>query len=184
MKILLASNSPRRRQLLFEMGHEVEIIRPAFEEESVAFSKPDEYVCTLAKGKGRSIAEEGERLLVAADTVVCYDGMILGKPADEESAFRTLSTLSGKVHYVYTGVYLRYKGEEYCFSDRTAVQFRTLSSEEILRYIATGSPMDKAGAYGIQDSNFAERIEGSFTNVMGFPTERFDEIIQKIIKER
>lgn len=180
MKILLASQSPRRRQILEEMGHQVEAVHPTFDEQQVPFNAPPAYVETLAAGKGRSIKGEKDRLLVAADTIVCLDGVILGKPSDEKEAFEMLRSLSGRTHHVYTGVYLRYLGEEQIFTDCTAVHFRPLSQEEIRRYIATGSPLDKAGAYGIQDSDFAAFIEGSFTNVVGFPAERFEAYLQEI----
>lgn len=180
MKILLASQSPRRRQILEEMGHQVKVVSPAFDEEQVPFSAPAAYVETLAAGKGRSIEGEKDRLLVAADTVVCLDGAILGKPSDEREAFRMLRSLSGRAHHVYTGVYLRYLGEEQIFTDCTTVHFRPLSQADIRRYIATGSPLDKAGAYGIQDTDFAAFIEGSFTNVVGFPAERFETYLQEI----
>ena len=179
MRILLASGSPRRKQLLTELGYEVEVVKPTFDEAAVQERDPAALVAALAEGKGRSVPPQKGILLVAADTVVVFQGTVLGKPADEKEAFRTLHALSGQHHEVYTGVYLQKDGISRTFTERAEVFFRPLTEQEILDYIATGSPMDKAGAYGVQDSGFVERIEGSYHNVMGFPTERFEEIIKE-----
>lgn len=180
MIILLASASPRRKQLLEEMGHRVTVVRPDFDEESVKEQDPEKLVAALAAGKGRSVEPPAEGLLVAADTVVVFGGKVLGKPHSPAEAFRMLKAMSGKVHQVYTGVYLAKKGAERIFVDGAEVQFRTLTDQEINAYIATGSPMDKAGAYGIQDSGFVEGYRGSFHNIMGFPTEKFQEEAERI----
>lgn len=179
MKLLLASGSPRRNQLLTELGYEVEVVRPTFDENTVKERDPAALVAALAEGKGRSVPPQKGVLLVAADTVVVFQGTVLGKPADEQEAFDTLSALSGQYHEVYTGVYLQRDGKSRTFTERAEVHFRPLTEQEILSYIATGSPMDKAGAYGVQDSGFVDRIEGSYHNVMGFPTEKFEEIIKE-----
>ena len=175
MKILLASASPRRKQLLEELGHEVTVRRPDFDESGVPVSAPAVYVQALAEGKGRSVNAPKGSLLVASDTVVVFEGEILGKPRDEQEASLMLHRLSGQTHQVYTGVYLVKDGKNRLFADMAEVVFRTLSEREIADYIATGSPMDKAGAYGVQDSGFVEKIQGSYHTVMGFPTERFKE---------
>lgn len=179
MKILLASASPRRKQLLEELGHQVTVVRPRFEEEQVPMTAPEAYVQTLAEGKGRSVPSQKDALIVAADTVVVFEGAVLGKPRDEREAEEMLSALSGKTHQVYTGVYLKQGKQERTFVDQAEVTFRTLTKKEIADYIATGSPMDKAGAYGVQDSGFAAKIHGSFHTVMGFPTQRFSEEVQQ-----
>lgn len=179
MRVLLASGSPRRKQLLTELGHEVTVVRPDFDEAQIAAADPAALVMALAEGKGRSVPPEEDALLVAADTVVVFNGSVLGKPADEEDALRMLRALSGKTHEVYTGVYLQKGAKTRTFTDRAEVVFRRLSEAEIRDYVATGSPMDKAGAYGIQDSGFVDRIQGSYHTVMGFPTELFQEIIQQ-----
>lgn len=179
MRILLASGSPRRKQLLTELGYTVTVVKPDFDESCVRETDPAALVAALAEGKGRSVAPEAGVLLVAADTVVVFRGEILGKPADEAEAFQTLSALSGQSHEVYTGVYLQQDGKSRTFTERAEVHFRPLTEQEIRDYIATGSPMDKAGAYGVQDSGFVNRIEGSYHNVMGFPTEKFEEIIME-----
>ena len=180
MKILLASGSPRRLQLLEELGYEIQVVCPDFDESRVCISVPEELVRALAEGKGRSVECPEDLLLVAADTVVAFEGRILGKPADAEEARAMLGALSGHTHQVYTGVYLRLNGKEITFSDRAEVQFRPLSTAEIEAYIQSGRPMDKAGAYGIQETDFVCKIQGSFNNIMGFPTEKFQEIINSI----
>jgi septum formation protein len=180
MKILLASGSPRRKQLLGALGHEVTVVKPEFNEDQVQGQDPAVLVTALAKGKGCSVTPPAGVLLVAADTVVAFNGKILGKPATEQEAFDTLRALSGNRHQVFTGVYLQKDGVARTFTDRAEVQFRTLTDQEIKAYIATGSPMDKAGAYGVQDSGFVECIVGSYHNVMGFPTEKFEEICKEL----
>ncbi len=179
MRILLASGSPRRKQLLSELGYEVKVVKPDFDESCIREEEPAALVAALAEGKGRSVPAEPEMLLVAADTVVVFRGKVLGKPADDAEAFETLCALSGQSHEVYTGVYLQRGGKSRTFTERAEVRFRPLTEQEIKDYIATGSPMDKAGAYGVQDSGFVDRIEGSYHNVMGFPTEKFKEIIME-----
>lgn len=178
MNILLASASPRRKFLLEQLGHQVTVISPDFDESAIAEQDPQALVCALAQGKGRSISAEPQTLLVAADTVVCYQGRILGKPSSPEDAAQTLRTLSGNTHEVYTGVYLRKGEKELVFAERALVHFRPLSEQEINAYVQSGGPMDKAGAYGIQETDFVCSISGSFHNIMGFPTEKFTRVIQ------
>ena len=179
MKILLASASPRRKQLLGELGYDITIIAPSFDEGQIRISDPAQLVAALAQGKGRSVNAPQDTLLVATDTVVAFDGCILGKPEDPADAKAMLSRLSGNTHQVYTGVYLRRGQKEQVFTDCSQVTFRALSEREIDAYIQSGSPMDKAGSYGIQETDFVRKIQGSFNNIVGFPTELF----QKIIKE-
>lgn len=179
MRILLASGSPRRKQLLTELGHQVTVVKPVFDEDQVQAADPAALVAALAEGKGRSVPPEPDALLVAADTVVVFNGKILGKPTDKMDAIRMLHALSGKTHEVFTGVYLQKGDKSRSFADRAEVLFRRLSETEILNYVATGSPMDKAGAYGIQDSGFVAHIRGSYHTVMGFPTEIFEEMINE-----
>jgi len=174
VKILLASASPRRKQLLTELGYEVEVVCPDFNEAQVEPCAPGQYVQALAKGKGESVQAPRDVLLVAADTVVVHKGQILGKPKDAQQAREILRRLSGRTHQVYTGVYLSKNGEFRLFVDRARVVFRRLSLKEIDDYIATGSPFDKAGAYGVQDSGFVKKIRGSYETVMGFPIQRFE----------
>lgn len=127
----------------------------------------------LSSAKAAKVAAESasDALVIAADTVVVLDGTVLGKPSDISSAHTMLSSLSGKTHEVYTGVTLRQGSREVCFHERSEVQFRTLSEEEITAYIQTGEPMDKAGSYGIQGFGalLVSEIRGDYFNVMGLP---------------
>ncbi|MBR4087286.1 MAG: septum formation protein Maf [Clostridia bacterium] len=179
MKLLLASGSPRRKQLLGDLGYDITVTAPLFDEGQIRAEDPKQLVAALAKGKGRSVCAPQGVLLVAADTVVVFNGTILGKPTDAADAKRMLSMLSGNTHQVYTGVYLRRDEKERVFTDCSFVTFRALSAQEIDAYVQSGSPMDKAGSYGIQETDFVSEIQGSFNNIVGFPTELF----QRIIKE-
>ena len=150
------------------------VIRPARGEERADPSlPPDELVKTLAAAKAREAAADAsaDDAVIAADTIVVFGGRVYGKPRSPAEAAEMLRTLSGRTHEVYTGVCVVRNGVELCRADRSAVTFRTLSEEEIARYIATGEPMDKAGAYGAQGRGalFVERIDGDFFNVMGLP---------------
>ncbi|MBE7024724.1 MAG: septum formation inhibitor Maf [Ruminococcaceae bacterium] len=171
--LVLASASPRRREILTEAGI-AHVVRPADFDESVFDGvEPRLMVQLLAAGKAAAAAEAPGEWLLGADTVVSLSGQVLGKPKDEEEAFAMLSRLSGKTHHVYTGVALlcAETGRMKTCCEETAVTFRTLSDEEIRTYIATGEPMDKAGAYGIQGKGGAlvEKTEGDFQNVVGLP---------------
>ncbi len=177
MNIILASASPRRAQLLRQLGFDFKV-HPSHIDEDLEGLRPVELVRTLAKDKALSVASEYDQgLVIGADTIVVFDNRILGKPADEKEALSMLSSLSGNTHLVYTGVSLADASteEERNFVVETKVTFSTLECELIERYVATGSPMDKAGAYGIQDdwgSVFVERIEGDYYNVVGLPLNR------------
>ena len=192
-KIILGSASPRRRELLAQIGAEFEI-RVSEKEEIYHSEKPEEIVCELALMKAENVASElseAERagaVVLGADTVVVLDGKILGKPSDEEEAARMLSALQGRSHEVYTGVaVLEYaesgegavpggwkleKKENYAVETRVYVN--PMTEQEILEYIVTGDPMDKAGAYGIQGrfAAYIDRIEGDYYNVVGLPVSR------------
>ena len=175
---ILASASPRRKELLAEILPEFEII-PSLADESVGEPlSPKALVEMLATRKAFEVAdrpENEEKFVIGADTVVAYGDEILGKPKDEADAFRMLKMLSGKKHEVYTGVcILTCKNGRVGYetkSAKTDVYFNELSSEWILEYIRGGSPMDKAGAYGIQDGGLVAKIEGSYSNVVGLPVE-------------
>ena len=173
--MILASASPRRKEILGELIEQFEIIPATGEENAKGAVTPEEVVKVLAEQKAREVASLPRakgRTVLGADTVVALDGEILGKPKDEADAYRMLSALSGRTHEVYTGVcVVTPTGEVRVEADCTRVRFRTLTREAILAYIATGSPMDKAGAYGIQDGGLVESIDGSFTNVVGLPKE-------------
>ncbi len=187
MDWILASASPRRKELFGEIVKTFEII-PAKGEENARENTPERLVQSLARQKAEEIAAlpvaKGKGVL-GADTVVSLDGEILGKPKDEADAWRMLKGLSGKTHEVYTGVCIVYRdctGAQIVRTKSacTKVTFHALSDEYIKEYIASGSPMDKAGAYGIQDGGLVEKIEGSFTNVVGLPVELCKEMLAGI----
>ena len=180
-KIILASASPRRRELLAAAGVIFQICA-AEGEEKITADSPDEIVCELSAQKAEEIAskvelEEGT-VIIGADTIVSYKNEILGKPSDEQAAFETLKMLQGNTHQVYTGVTVleRKAGKwvEHTFFESTDVTFYPVSREEIQDYIATGEPMDKAGSYGIQGlfGIYVKGICGDYNNVVGLPVAR------------
>ncbi len=185
MKLILASASPRRKGLLEMLGlRDFAIVPARGEEKTEAGLSPAETVCALSLQKAREVAEssDSETLILAADTVVSVDGTILGKPANEEEAFSMLSLLSGREHEVFTGLCLLRGGRWETAYERTTVRFRPLSEREIEAYIATGEPMDKAGAYGAQGVGalFVEGISGDFFNVVGLPLCRLSKMLEKM----
>ena len=181
MALVLASASPRRKEILSNAGIEFTARTADVDETLQEDESPEEHVRRLAEAKARAVWREGETVL-GADTVVVVDDHILGKPADDKDAARMLSLLSGRRHRVLTGVCF-YDGEQACAEahagartavEETAVEFLELSDQEIATYIATGEPADKAGAYAIQGgaSKFVRRIEGCYFNVVGLPISR------------
>ena len=182
--IVLASASPRRSELMHMLGFPDVIIHPAEgEEHPPSGASPEETVKALSRAKAEEVAAlvDPDALVIAADTIVWLDGEILGKPHSREQAFSMLRRLSGRDHEVYTGVTVLDKEGELCEAERSVVHFRKLSDEEIRRYIATGEPMDKAGAYGAQGKGalFVRAIEGDFFNVMGLPVCRLGQMLAK-----
>ena len=180
-KIILASASPRRRELLAAAGVIFQVCA-ADGEEKITSDKPEEIVRELSEQKATAVAlnfdmEEGT-VVIGADTIVSYNNEILGKPVDESDAFKTLKMLQGNIHQVYTGVTVLIKKngkwEDISFSERTDVSFYPVSDEEIRTYIASGEPMDKAGSYGIQGGFgiYVKEIRGEYTNVVGLPVGR------------
>lgn len=188
--VILASASPRRRELLKQAGFEFEVIESQADE-NVAVKEPERLVEELARRKALAVAEtlEGEALVIGADTVVAADGEILGKPKDEEDAFRMLSGLQGRTHQVYTGVALvkkqTGKTEVSSFFEQTDVTMYPMGEEEIRGYIATSEPKDKAGAYGIQGraAIFVKEIRGDYNNVVGLPIGRLYQELKDWMKE-
>ncbi|MCX2479295.1 Maf family nucleotide pyrophosphatase [Pedobacter sp. MC2016-15] len=174
--LILASKSPRRQELLQAMGLKFNVLFKDVEESYPEYLSPAEIACYIAEKKALAFSDEGqESLVITADTIVAYDGEIMGKPANADSARRMLGRLSGTVHQVYTGVSLVHKTRLQTFYDMTEVWFREITPEEIDHYINNYNPFDKAGSYGIQDwLGFiaVEKITGSYTNVMGLPTEK------------
>ncbi len=177
-KFILASASPRRKELLSGMGIDFEVIVSEADESSVTKElEPELYVQELAMLKAAAVAREQKKnkhaLIIGADTVVTLDGEILGKPKDEADAENMLKRLSGRTHEVYTGYcVIRVKdGFSVCAAVKTEVKFKEINDDKIRSYIATGEPMDKAGAYGIQGLGglLIEKINGDYANVVGLP---------------
>ena len=184
MKIILASQSPRRRELLGLMGLTDFEIRPARGEEDMSAPlTPDRLVESLAAAKGAEVAAQAAPadVVIAADTIVTLDGKVLGKPRSEGEAAEMLRTLSGRTHVVYTGVVVIQGGRRLVRHEATEVVFRALTDEEISHYIATGEPMDKAGAYGSQGRGalLVEGIRGDYFNVMGLPVCKLGQMLRE-----
>ena len=182
MNIILASNSPRRRELLERVGLTNFTVAAQNVDESVESGlSPADMVEELSLRKARSAAKHArpDDLIIAADTGVALDGAILGKPRDENDAFAMLSAMSGREHRVFTGVTVLWGDKASTQHEETAVTFRELSPDEIWGYIATGEPMDKAGAYGIQGVGalLVSGIRGDYSNVMGLPVFRLGRIL-------
>ncbi|MBQ6540660.1 MAG: septum formation inhibitor Maf [Oscillospiraceae bacterium] len=183
MDIILASKSPRRRELLTMLGLDFTVIPAVGDERTDPEAEPGEMVMSLALGKAEEVASSNpECLVIGADTLVFLDGKPLGKPSDEAEALEMLRSLSGRTHQVYTGIAVIYKDRTIADFEKTDVEFRELSDSEILRYIGTGEPMDKAGAYGIQGrgSVFIPGIRGDYFNVMGLPLCRLWSVLREI----
>ncbi len=180
MDIILASGSPRRREILEKQGVVFRVIT-SDKEEKITKTDPEETVRELAEMKASDVYERIEKeetedfLVIGSDTVVACDGKILGKPGDRDRACEMIRMISGREHFVYTGVCLRGKkdGKEFktVFAEKTAVFVSDLTDEEIKAYVDTGEPMDKAGAYAVQGlfAPYVERIEGDYYNIVGFP---------------
>ena len=174
-KLVLASESPRRQELIQLLGLRAEI-HPSGIAEDVTEADPSLLVQKLAFQKAEDVAKQYPKdyLVIGADTVVFFEDRILGKPKNEEDAYRMLSALSGRTHQVYTGVSLHFQGKKMGFYEKTEVQFVRLTEREIWDYIESKEPMDKAGAYGIQGrfAPFVKGIAGDYYNVMGLPLAR------------
>ena len=177
-KIILASNSPRRRELLAGLGYtyEVRVLKGIDESypTSLRGSEVASYI-SRAKAEAYRATMAADELIITADTIVCLNNQVLGKPADEAEAIAMLRSLSGRTHQVYTGVTIVTSEATSTFVSRSDVTFAALTDEEICHYVTNYRPMDKAGAYGIQEwigYIGVERIEGSYFNVMGLPVQR------------
>ena len=175
-EIILASASPRRRELLALAGFPFTVHASDCDETLPDGILPQDAVQLLAQRKGRDVlrAAGADCVVVSADTVVALDGVILGKPADDEDAARMMRMLSGKEHEVFTGVFITDGVRETLFYARTSVRFYPLTEREIADYVATGEPADKAGAYGIQGKGclLCEEIRGDYFNIVGLPVAR------------
>ena len=179
---ILASKSPRRRELLLRLGLEFDTVTADIDETMDSTLPIPGAVCAVCEKKAAAVgALHPGRLVLAADTVVVADGQVLGKPHSEAEAHAMLHLLSGREHHVITGCCLWRGGTLETFYETTAIRFRPLSGAEISAYVATGSPMDKAGAYGIQDQAavFAEAMTGDYYNVMGLPLCRVAQALRR-----
>jgi len=184
MKIILASTSPRRLELLRGLGLKVKVIGSRVRESKFNISDPEKLAKTLALTKAQEVARRMKSgLIIGADTIVVLKGKILGKPNDEEEAKSMLRKLSGRTHEVLTGLAVIHapSGKTRVDFVRTKVKFRKLVEEEIASYVATGKPFDKAGAYAIQEKAglFVEKIYGCYFNVVGLPLARLAEILKE-----
>ena len=189
MKIILASGSPRRKEILEGLGASFTVVS-ADADESCSLTDPAKYTMELARRKGQAVweklsADMSDAVVISADTVVATDSEILGKPADGDDAHRMLSALSGKEHSVITGIGITVGGitrVDYC---ETRVRVSRIPEEEIRKYVASGDPMDKAGAYGIQGefSKWVEGISGCYFNVVGLPTHTLNKLFFEITGE-
>ena len=182
MHIVLASASPRRKEIFSMFGMSPEICVSSVDESYDKSLAPEEVVKFLSRKKGEAVAEKyPHSLVVSADTVVAFDGKILGKPRDEKEAVEMLESLSGTTHEVWTGYSVFYEGRSVSCAEVTKVEFKTLSKEEISSYVATGEALDKAGSYGAQGkaSVFVKGIDGDFFNVVGFPLSHFYDTVKR-----
>lgn len=185
MQLILASQSPRRKELL-GLFHIPFQIRSADIDETMDDTKPAyEEVARVSRLKALATPREEDDVVIAADTIVVCDRQVLGKPKDAADAYRMLRLLSGRDHQVMTGVTLLRGDRELVHTEITDIHFRHLSDQEIQRYIQSGEPMDKAGSYGIQGGAalFAEKMAGDYYNVMGLPVCRLGQMLKEIAPE-
>ena len=185
MEVILASQSPRRKELM-GLFHFPFTVRVADIDETMDDTRSaQEEVARVSLGKAQAVAHQADDIVIAADTIVVCEGQILGKPHDETDARRMLTLLSGRDHQVMTGMTVLRGDRQVVCTEVTDIHFRTLSEKEIRAYIATGEPMDKAGAYGIQGGGalFAEKMVGDYYNVMGLPVCRLGQILREIAPE-
>lgn len=184
-KLLLASQSPRRQELLYLAGFDFKVVKIDVEEDFPSHLKAEEIPMFLAEKKADAYTGDLQNeILITADTTVWIDDTVLNKPADFDEAYAMLKLLSGKKHHVYTGVCLRTAGKQKVFYEDTEVFFRPLEDDEITHYINTYKPYDKAGAYGIQEwigYRAVEKIHGCYNNVVGFPVAKFCEELNSFV---
>ncbi len=182
--IILASKSPRRHEILVQMGIDFLVRTKDVDESYPSHLKPEEVAVYISEKKAQAFLHElGEELLISSDTIVCLDNEVIGKPRSEEDAFQVLSKLSNRIHKVITAITFLENGRMESFYDTTAVHFNKLTAAEIEYYILNYKPFDKAGAYGIQEwigYIGIKKIVGSYTNVMGLPSE----LVYRKLKER
>ena len=183
MNVILASQSPRRRELLGLLNIPFTVKVADIDETTDPNKAPAQEVARLSRMKAAAIAHDKDDIVIAADTIVVADGKVLGKPKDEADAVSMLCLLSGKTHQVMTGMTVMQGEKAICHTEITDVCFRNLSEKEIADYVASGDPMDKAGSYGIQSgaAPFVEAIHGDYYNVVGLPVCRLSLILKEFI---
>lgn len=183
LRVILASQSPRRRELLNLVGIAHEVQPADIDESYLGGERPREHAERLARGKTAAIAErEPDALVIGSDTIVVVDGDVLGKPVDELDAVRMLARLAGRSHVVITAVAVSWRGETRSAVEEVGVTFHPMTRAEIDAYIATGEPMDKAGAYGIQGygATIVSRVDGDYFAVMGLPLQQLTRVLASI----
>ena len=183
MNLLLASNSPRRKELLTQLGYQFDIVMIDVDESYPSDLKPDEIAEYVSAKKAKAFDVNENEILLTSDTIVALDQKILLKPKDENEAFEMIKSLSGKVHQVYTAFTLKTVDSEISKTSKTDVEFSEISDEEIKFYIKTYKPFDKAGSYGIQEwlgMTKIKNIFGSFYSVMGLPVDLVYEELKKL----
>lgn len=187
MNIILASASPRRKEILKNAGYDFEICKSEYDENISGLKYEKDLVenCAYQKAKDVLSKNKSDKIIVSADTVVVADNTILGKPNDKDDALKTLRLLSNKTHFVATSICILSNDKKILSTDITYVTFRELSDDEIKSYIDKQNPLDKAGSYGIQDKDFdfCIKIEGQMDTVIGFPLKLFEEKLKEFNKE-
>ena len=192
MKIILASNSPRRKELLNQIFDKFEVIKSDFNEDDIKEKNPEELVKMLSLKKAEAVFDkfkdnELELLVIGGDTLVYFDGQVLGKPKNEEDAYRTLKRLQGNKNEVYSAFTIILKKNNEIIKEtslsKSIVTMKSMSDEQIKGYIKTGEPMDKAGSYAVQGigSKFIENIEGSYSSVVGLDVEKLKELLRNYL---
>ena len=183
MDLILASASPRRREILSKAGYKFKVVPSDYEEKILTLNYNDQIVKNCAYNKALDVFKKNQNsLIIASDTVVVLDNIILGKPKDKTDAFKMLKALSNKKHFVATSICLMNKNNVLGDIQKTFVTFKKLSDDEINNYLNSKKPFDKAGSYGIQDDgfDFAINIQGDIDNVIGFPMRLFDKMFSCI----
>ena len=183
MRYILASASPRRKELFSLIVPSFEVIPASGEEKFNMSLFPEQVACSVAETKCDEVfSNNPDAIVVGCDTIVVFEGEILGKPKGASDATNTLKRLSGKTHYVITAVCIRNKYKKLLQFEKTEVRFNTLSDDFIKTYVEGGSPMDKAGSYGIQDGGLVKEYFGSYTNVVGLPVTTVKKMLEEVLQ--
>lgn len=178
-RIILASASPRRREILQSNGFDFEVVPADVDESAIVEKSPKRLTMALSRAKAEAIDAKKSAIVIGADTVVVYKGRVFGKPHTVENAIATLEKLCGRWHKVYTGVTVLCEGKRVCFAVRSRVKLKAFCKAEIIKYVEDTNPLDKAGAYGIQDGRIVEKYEGSYTNIVGLPMEKLAKVLAR-----